>query len=204
MRARDGWRVVSWVVFAASTCSRARSWWSWTTPSCAALPRASLLASSTARAPRRCAPTARGGQASQPHHSLKQPHELRAWPMLGGPDGWPGPQVHLRISSPPVTDPCFYGMDFPSKEELFANQVTAHLCSRRRHDPCTACRAAVLTGDVGSTRATWTPWPSGCASRRSATSHRRASSRPPPARAVPPTHPLSVPCSPPPCAGYGG
>jgi amidophosphoribosyltransferase len=29
--------------------------------------------------------------------------------------------VHLRISSPPVTDPCFYGMDFPSKEELFAN-----------------------------------------------------------------------------------
>ena len=31
--------------------------------------------------------------------------------------------MHLRISSPPVTDPCFYGMDFPSKEELFANQV---------------------------------------------------------------------------------
>ena len=35
-------------------------------------------------------------------------------------------QVHLRISSPPVTDPCFYGMDFPSKEELFANQVHTH------------------------------------------------------------------------------
>ena len=33
--------------------------------------------------------------------------------------------MHLRISSPPVTDPCFYGMDFPSKEELFANQVPA-------------------------------------------------------------------------------
>jgi hypothetical protein len=27
-----------------------------------------------------------------------------------------------RVASPPVTDPCFYGMDFPSKEELFANQ----------------------------------------------------------------------------------
>jgi amidophosphoribosyltransferase len=30
-------------------------------------------------------------------------------------------EVHFRVASPPVTDPCFYGMDFPSKEELFAN-----------------------------------------------------------------------------------
>jgi len=30
--------------------------------------------------------------------------------------------VHVRISSPPVTDPCYYGMDFPSREELFAVQ----------------------------------------------------------------------------------
>ena len=30
--------------------------------------------------------------------------------------------VHFRVSSPPVISPCFYGMDFPSKEELFANQ----------------------------------------------------------------------------------
>jgi len=30
-------------------------------------------------------------------------------------------EVHFRIASPPVTDPCFYGMDFPSKGELFAN-----------------------------------------------------------------------------------
>ena len=30
-------------------------------------------------------------------------------------------QVHLRISSPPITHPCKYGMDFPSKEELIAN-----------------------------------------------------------------------------------
>lgn len=35
--------------------------------------------------------------------------------------------VHLRISSPPVTDPCFYGMDFPSKEELFANQYGGNI-----------------------------------------------------------------------------
>jgi amidophosphoribosyltransferase len=30
--------------------------------------------------------------------------------------------VHLRISSPPVTHPCQYGMDFPDREELIANQ----------------------------------------------------------------------------------
>ena len=31
-------------------------------------------------------------------------------------------QVHLRISSPPITHPCLYGMDFPSREELIANR----------------------------------------------------------------------------------
>ena len=30
-------------------------------------------------------------------------------------------EIHLRIGSPPVKYPCFYGMDFPSKEELIAN-----------------------------------------------------------------------------------
>ncbi len=30
--------------------------------------------------------------------------------------------IHLRISSPPIMHPCFYGMDFPSKNELIANQ----------------------------------------------------------------------------------
>lgn len=31
-------------------------------------------------------------------------------------------EVHLRIAAPPITSPCFYGMDFPSFDELFANQ----------------------------------------------------------------------------------
>jgi amidophosphoribosyltransferase len=35
--------------------------------------------------------------------------------------------VHVRISSPPVTDPCFYGMDFPSKEELLANKYGGNI-----------------------------------------------------------------------------
>lgn len=30
-------------------------------------------------------------------------------------------EVHMRVSSPPVTHPCKYGMDFPSREELIAN-----------------------------------------------------------------------------------
>lgn len=30
-------------------------------------------------------------------------------------------EVHMRISSPPITHPCKYGMDFPSSEELIAN-----------------------------------------------------------------------------------
>jgi amidophosphoribosyltransferase len=33
-------------------------------------------------------------------------------------------QVHLRISSPPVRYPCFYGIDIPTAEELIANNKT--------------------------------------------------------------------------------
>ena len=29
-------------------------------------------------------------------------------------------QVHFRVASPPVISPCFYGMDFPSREELLS------------------------------------------------------------------------------------
>ena len=31
-------------------------------------------------------------------------------------------EVHFRSASPPVVSPCFYGMDFPSHEELVANK----------------------------------------------------------------------------------
>lgn len=30
--------------------------------------------------------------------------------------------IHFRISSPPIVHPCFYGMDFPSKDELIAHK----------------------------------------------------------------------------------
>ncbi len=29
-------------------------------------------------------------------------------------------KIHLRVSSPPIIAPCFYGMDFPTREELMA------------------------------------------------------------------------------------
>ncbi|MEI7812514.1 MAG: amidophosphoribosyltransferase [Ignavibacteria bacterium] len=34
--------------------------------------------------------------------------------------------IHIRISSPPIMNPCFYGMDFPSKEELIANKFNGN------------------------------------------------------------------------------
>ena len=31
-------------------------------------------------------------------------------------------EVHIRVSSPPIRHPCFYGMDFPTREELIATK----------------------------------------------------------------------------------
>ena len=33
-------------------------------------------------------------------------------------------EIHLRVSSPPIKSPCFYGMDFPTREELMASHRT--------------------------------------------------------------------------------
>ena len=33
-------------------------------------------------------------------------------------------EVHMRVSCPPIRFPCFYGIDFPTKEELIANNKT--------------------------------------------------------------------------------
>jgi len=34
-------------------------------------------------------------------------------------------EVHMRISCPPHKFPCFYGIDFPTKEELIANRFSS-------------------------------------------------------------------------------
>lgn len=36
-------------------------------------------------------------------------------------------EIHIRISSSPILHPCYYGMDFPSKEELIANQFNSDI-----------------------------------------------------------------------------
>ncbi len=33
-------------------------------------------------------------------------------------------EVHMRVSSPPTTDPCFYGVDTPNKENLIASRMS--------------------------------------------------------------------------------
>lgn len=33
-------------------------------------------------------------------------------------------EVHIRVSSPPIRFPCYYGMDFPTKEELIASSFS--------------------------------------------------------------------------------
>jgi amidophosphoribosyltransferase len=33
-------------------------------------------------------------------------------------------EVHFRVSSPPVTNPCYYGIDMPTREELIGAQKT--------------------------------------------------------------------------------
>lgn len=36
-------------------------------------------------------------------------------------------EIHLRISSPPIMYPCFYGMDFPSRDELIASKLNGNI-----------------------------------------------------------------------------
>jgi amidophosphoribosyltransferase len=36
-------------------------------------------------------------------------------------------EIHFLVSSPPITHPCFYGMDFPSPEELIANKFEKNI-----------------------------------------------------------------------------
>ncbi|MFK5937666.1 MAG: amidophosphoribosyltransferase [Sulfurimonas sp.] len=39
-------------------------------------------------------------------------------------------EVHMRVSSPPTTDPCFYGVDTPSKDKLIAaNKTIQEICN---------------------------------------------------------------------------
>jgi amidophosphoribosyltransferase len=36
-------------------------------------------------------------------------------------------EIHIRISSSPINHPCYYGMDFPSRDELIANKFNGNI-----------------------------------------------------------------------------
>jgi amidophosphoribosyltransferase len=40
-------------------------------------------------------------------------------------------EVHMRVSSPPITGPCYYGIDTPSRDELIAANYTVDEIARR-------------------------------------------------------------------------
>jgi len=40
-------------------------------------------------------------------------------------------KIHMRVSCPPLRSPCFYGIDFPTKEELIAFSLTVEEIGRR-------------------------------------------------------------------------
>ena len=41
-------------------------------------------------------------------------------------------EVHIRISSPPVAWPCFFGIDFPTRAELIASSMSVELAEMMR------------------------------------------------------------------------
>ena len=71
-------------------------------------------------------------------------------------------EVHVRISSPPVKWPCFYGIDFASRAELVANGLD--IDGIRASIGADSLAYVSLDGLVG---ATTLPEPSGCARRAS-------------------------------------
>lgn len=36
-------------------------------------------------------------------------------------------EIHFRVTSPPIKHPCYYGMDFPSENELIANRYNGNI-----------------------------------------------------------------------------
>jgi amidophosphoribosyltransferase len=42
-------------------------------------------------------------------------------------------EIHMRVSSPPILYPCYYGMDFPSKDELIATRMDGNIERIREH-----------------------------------------------------------------------
>ncbi|MBD3797261.1 MAG: amidophosphoribosyltransferase [Campylobacterales bacterium] len=65
-------------------------------------------------------------------------------------------EVHMRISSPPTTDPCFYGVDTPDKDKLIAaNMSTEEICKYIEADSLAYLDEAALLRSVNATQDTY-------------------------------------------------
>jgi len=61
-------------------------------------------------------------------------------------------EVHMRISSPPTTDPCYYGVDTPDKDKLIAaNMSTKEICDFIEADSLAYLDEVSLLRSVNST-----------------------------------------------------
>ncbi len=61
-------------------------------------------------------------------------------------------EVHMRISSPPTTDPCFYGVDTPDKEKLIAaNMSINEICEYIEADSLAYLSEEALLRSVNAT-----------------------------------------------------
>jgi len=62
-------------------------------------------------------------------------------------------EVHMRVSSPPTTDPCFYGVDTPDKDKLIAaNMTTDEICKFIEADSLAYLDAPALLRSVNATQ----------------------------------------------------
>jgi len=60
-------------------------------------------------------------------------------------------EVHMRVSSPPTTDPCFYGVDTPDKENLIAaNMSIDEICKYIEADSLAYLDEAALLRSVNT------------------------------------------------------
>jgi len=61
-------------------------------------------------------------------------------------------EVHMRVSSPPTTDPCYYGVDTPDKENLIASRMTnQEICDYIEADSLAYLDEAALLRSVNAT-----------------------------------------------------
>jgi amidophosphoribosyltransferase len=60
-------------------------------------------------------------------------------------------EVHMRISSPPTTDPCYYGVDTPDKEHLIASRMNEdEICEFIQADSLAYIDKEALLRSVGA------------------------------------------------------